>query len=223
MCDFVMSVTYGGIFNEGGEYMPRQIPYMVDVTLDQQTEGQVPYLLMAANAAGFLYSETADSRYLAYARSAFQDYSRYLNAVSGDSFVAPEERSACSFNSSVYVDTESKVHGWSNRYGQFYLDAEKGGSTGTGADTEAPEIMITRPPAGKLIRRGARVAGFARDNRALARVEYRIGRSQQWRILSGPSWSLRIPKRLRQRGAFFARAVDSSGNISSLVKRRIQK
>jgi hypothetical protein len=54
MTRFLMSITYGGDTNRQGLYRPRQIPYLVD-TRGPNGEGQIPYLLMAANAAGFCY------------------------------------------------------------------------------------------------------------------------------------------------------------------------
>lgn len=78
---------------------------------------------MAANAAGFCLLETGQDPYRGYARRAFQDYIRYLGVTPGDAYVNPSERTPTSYNSTVYVDTESKVHGWSSRYGQYVLDA----------------------------------------------------------------------------------------------------
>ncbi|MGE5342035.1 MAG: hypothetical protein ACM3SY_11220 [Candidatus Omnitrophota bacterium] len=138
MTTWLMSVTYGGTTNGSGQYLPRQIPYHVNRNLSQQTEGQIPYLLMAANAAGFCYSETNETAYQSYMRSAFQDYIRYLGVEGGDTYLDPSRRTPTSFNSSVYVDTESKVHGWSSRYGQFYLAAENPGGG------ESPTISLNK-------------------------------------------------------------------------------
>jgi hypothetical protein len=123
MTGWLMSVTYGGDTNEQGLYRPRQIPYWIDRSHPEQREGQIPYLLMAANAAGFCWLETGQDPYRGYARRAFQDYIRYLGVTPGDAYVNPSERTPTSYNSTVYVDTESKVHGWSSRYGQYVLDA----------------------------------------------------------------------------------------------------
>ena len=125
MTTWLMSITYGGDTNGSGHYRPRQIPYRVDTNLAAQTEGQIPYLLMAANAAGFCWLETGIQAYADYMRPAFLDYVRYMGVEGGDTYIAdPSRRSAASYNSSVYVGTESKIHGWSSRYGQYYLAAE---------------------------------------------------------------------------------------------------
>ena len=125
MTSWLMSITYGGTSNSQGYYLPRQIPYMVNTDLSQQTDGQIPYIFMAANAAGFCYSTTGKTDYLNYMRAAFRDYIRYLGVQGGDNYIEdPAQRTATAYNSSVYTDTESKVHGWSSRYGQYYLAAE---------------------------------------------------------------------------------------------------
>lgn len=125
MTDWLMSVTYGGDTNPQGQYRPLQIPVYIDTTLAQQTEGQLLYLLMASNAAGFCFSETANNTYKTYARAAFQDYIRYLGVTGGDQYIDDlTQRTPTCFNSNIYFETESKIHGWSNRYGQYYLASE---------------------------------------------------------------------------------------------------
>ena len=125
---YLMSVTYGGDSNGAGEYRPRQIPYFLDVRepIASQQQGQVPYLLMAGNAAGFLYRETGETAYRDYARNAFRDYVRYVGIIPGDSYGDPSGRTPASYNSTVFTGTESKIHGWSSRYGQYYLATEQG-------------------------------------------------------------------------------------------------
>lgn len=127
MTDFLMSVTYGGDMDGSGAYRPRQIPFFMDARqpVASQQQGQVPYLLMAANAAGFVYSETGDARYRDYARAAFRDYVRYVGAIPGDTYGDPNSRTPASFNSTVFTGTESKIHGWSSRFGQYYLATEQ--------------------------------------------------------------------------------------------------
>ncbi len=125
MTTYLMTATFGGDTNQDGYYRPLQIPMFVDTTLSVQIDGQIPYLLMAANAAGFCYSETGNYAYLSYARTAFRDYIRYVGVTGGDVYIDnPASRTAASYNSSIFTDTESKIHGWSNRFGQYYLSAE---------------------------------------------------------------------------------------------------
>ncbi|MBI2567930.1 MAG: hypothetical protein HYV63_12940 [Candidatus Schekmanbacteria bacterium] len=121
MTSWLMGITYGGVAGEGGTYLPRQIPYWIDLNNPDAREGQVPYILMAANAAAFAFLETGDESYRAYARLAFSDYVRYMGVVGGDAYADPAARTPTAFNSAIYVDTESKVHGWMNRYGAFVL------------------------------------------------------------------------------------------------------
>jgi hypothetical protein len=138
MTTFLISATYGGDTDSAGHYRPRQIPFTRDTSLTEQTGGQVPYLLMSANAAGFCFRETGNQAYLTYARTAFQDYIRYLGVVGGDAYAEdPSQRTPTAYNSSVYSGTESKIHGWSSRYGQFYLAAE---ASGTGSSFDIPHI-----------------------------------------------------------------------------------
>lgn len=143
MTDWLISVTYGGNTDGSGLYRPRQLPYMVDIRRATQTDGQIPYLLMAANAAAFCYRATGVEGYLTYARAAFQDYVRYLNVTGGDAYVDPALRSATAYNSNIYVDTESKIHGWSSRYPQQYLVAETEAACCTlgGADPQCNEAI----------------------------------------------------------------------------------
>jgi hypothetical protein len=123
MTDWLMSVTYGGD-TSGVLYRPRQIPYFVDLAQPEPSGGQIPYLLMAANAAGFRFLATGQEAYRTYARQAFADYVRYVGVIGGDAYVDPELRTPTAYNSAIFVDTESKVHGWSSRYGQYLLLAE---------------------------------------------------------------------------------------------------
>ena len=137
MTGWLISVTYGGNSRSDGLYRPRQIPYMVDVRLSSQVEGQIPYVWMAANAAGFCYLSTRDMSYLSYARAAFQDYSRYFGITGGDAYIDSNLRTPTAYNSSVYSGTESKVHGWCVRYGQYFFDAER-----TFGDSSAERLAI---------------------------------------------------------------------------------
>jgi hypothetical protein len=123
MTDWLISITYGGDFDGAGRYRPLQIPYWIDITQPDAREGQIPYLLMAANAAGYCFLNTGQTAYLSYAKSAFRDYVRYLGVTPGDSYVKPSLRTPACYNSVIYVDTESKIHGWSSRYGQYALEA----------------------------------------------------------------------------------------------------
>jgi hypothetical protein len=127
MTGFLMSVTYGGDTNGEGLYRPRQIPYMVNIS-GTNGEGQIPYLLMAANAAGFCYLQGQDRAFRDYARLAFRDYIRYMGVAGPDQYIDPSRRTPTCYNSDVYVNTESKVHGWSSRYGMYYLAAEAQGA-----------------------------------------------------------------------------------------------
>jgi hypothetical protein len=121
-----MTITYGGDTNSAGLYRPLQIPYHYETTqpIEAQGEGQIVYGLQVANAAGFLYVETGDPKYLDYARATFRDYIRYFALVPGDSWTDPALRSPTAYNTTLFDGTESKIHGWSNRYGQYYLAAE---------------------------------------------------------------------------------------------------
>lgn len=132
--DYLIAITYGGDTNTAGEYRPRQIPYFVDLRqpVDGQMQGQVPYLLMAANAAGFLYGETGVASYRDYARAAFRDYVRYVGAIAGDTYGDPASRTPASYNSVVFTGTESKIHGWSSRFGQYYLASEQNSTPAAG-------------------------------------------------------------------------------------------
>ena len=125
MTSWLISITCGGDTASGGLYRPRQIPFTVDVRLSAQRDGQTPYALMAANAAVFCYSATGDVSYLSYARVAFQDYIRYAGVTGGDEYVDAGLRTPTSYDSKVYNGTESKIHGWSNRYGQYLLAVER--------------------------------------------------------------------------------------------------
>jgi len=125
MTDWLMSITYGGDTNSDGDYRPLQIPYWIDITQPDVREGQIPYILMAANAAGYCYLATKQSSYRDYVKTAFRDYIRFLGVAGGDSYVNPSLRTPTCYNSVIYTDTESKIHGWSGRYGQYCLEAIK--------------------------------------------------------------------------------------------------
>lgn len=126
MTGFVIGSMYGGDTNAAGLYRPRQIPFFYDVRqpLDAPREGQIPHLLMSANAAAFLFGETSEVRYRDYARAGFQDYVRYFSIVPGDTYANASLRSPTAYNSTVFAETESKIQGWSGRYVQYILAAE---------------------------------------------------------------------------------------------------
>ena len=128
MTRWIVSVTYGGDTDRAGRYRPRQIPDSFDVRrpIDSQGRGQVPYGLLAANAAAAVYLETGDPALLAYARLAFADAVRYYGVIGPDEYGDPSERTAASYRLPIFTGTESKVQGWTSRYGQFVLAAERG-------------------------------------------------------------------------------------------------
>ncbi|MBK8594844.1 MAG: hypothetical protein IPN83_04520 [Holophagales bacterium] len=128
MVGWLSSVGYGGDTNVAGLYRPRQIPFLFDSRqpVDGQGQGQILYGLMAANAAAFVAGETGRPELLDQARLWFRDAVRYSLAIGGDSYGEPGTRSATSYASSIFVGTESKVHGWINRFGQRLLAAERG-------------------------------------------------------------------------------------------------
>jgi hypothetical protein len=47
-----------------------------------------------------------------------------VGAIGSGAYGDSRLRTPASFNSNIFVGTESKIHGWSNRYGQLYLSAE---------------------------------------------------------------------------------------------------
>ncbi len=132
LCDrmtrWIVSVTYGGDTDGAGRYRPRQIPDAFDVRrpIDSQGRGQVPYGILAANAAAAVYLETGDPSLLSYARLAFSDAVRYYGVIGPDEYGDPSERTAASYRLPMFTGTESKVQGWTSRYGQFVLAVEGG-------------------------------------------------------------------------------------------------
>jgi hypothetical protein len=87
-------------------------------------------MLMAGNAASYVYSQVLPpvESYRTYARNGFRDYIRYMGVVSGDTYIPATElgmRTPTCYNSIIFDGTESKIQGWSNRYGQYYLNIEE--------------------------------------------------------------------------------------------------
>lgn len=135
MTDWIMTpdVTFGGDTNASGLYRPLQIPF--EINNGVTAYGTIPYLMMSADAAAFLYSETATASYRTYARSAFRDCVRYFGVTAGDDdpehtrYIDPTLRTPTAYNSAVFgasdgLGTESKINGWMNRYGQYYMNVE---------------------------------------------------------------------------------------------------
>jgi hypothetical protein len=179
MSSWLMGVTYGGETNGSGHYLPRQIPYIVDRHLSQQTDGQIPYLLMTADAVGFCMLETGDyvlnRERLRYMRPAFQDYIRYLGVVAGDTYVEnTSARTAASYNSNIYVDSESKIHGWSNRYGQYYLAAE--------LLYENPKLTLINPNGGETWQIGSshQISWMNTRNIEYVKIEFSSDNGGHW-------------------------------------------
>ncbi|MCX6538785.1 MAG: hypothetical protein NT151_07625 [Acidobacteria bacterium] len=117
--------------------------FVLDTRLAQQKDGQLPYLLMVANAAGFLFTNTGDPTWRDDARGAVQDYVRYVGAIGPDSYGDPRLRTPASYNSNFFPGTESKIHGWSSRYGQYFLASE--------SLSLLPATPVTSPPARKAV------------------------------------------------------------------------
>jgi len=107
---------------------PRQIPDAFDVRkpLETQGRGQVPYGFLSANAAAALYLETGDTALGDHARLAFSDAVRYYGVIGPDEYGDPSGRTPASYNLPMFTGTESKVQGWTSRFGQFVLAAEAG-------------------------------------------------------------------------------------------------
>lgn len=145
MTRFLMGITFGGDTNGAGLYRPLQIPEFMN-TPTERTLGQIPYLLMAANAAGFCYLHGSETEFLTYMRATWQDYCRYFS-IDGEEghYIDPTVLMPTSYNSCIYVDTESKVHGWSSRYGMFALAVEQ---SLTGPDVTPPVVTALTPAAG---------------------------------------------------------------------------
>jgi hypothetical protein len=85
---------------------------------------QLPWLLMAANGAAYVYGLRHDAATLQFARQAFRDFIDYRETEPA-ARVSPDTRSPTGYRSLFFVDTESKIHGWSGRFGQYYLKMEK--------------------------------------------------------------------------------------------------
>ncbi len=138
--DWLISVTFGGDTNSAGLYRPRQIAFEMDVPQETgspipYTYGTIPYMMMAADAAGFFYSETGTAAYRTYARAGFSDCIRYFGVTPGDedpthtNYTDPSLRTPTAYNSRVFgaadgLGTESKINGWMNRFGQYYMNIE---------------------------------------------------------------------------------------------------
>lgn len=87
------------------------------------TEYQTAWLLMAANASSYLYSVQGGDAQRDFARQAFRDFIYYRE--SANQYLDPAGRVPTSYRSIYFVDSESKIHGWSGRYGQYYLRMER--------------------------------------------------------------------------------------------------
>lgn len=176
MTTWLMSITFGGDTNELGQYRARQLPYMVDRSLLVQTNGEPTYVFMTLNAAGFCYTETGEVSYRNYMRPAFQDYIRYFLISPGNLYIEDSSlRSPTSYNSNVYPDTEVKVHGWSNRFGQYYFAAENGGAVSS--------LTLTSPNGGQIWLLGSTHAITWTSSGTIANVKIEFSSN------NGSSWS----------------------------------
>ncbi len=139
--DWLISVTFGGDTNVSGLYRPLQIAFEMNVPQAPPapaipyTYGTIPYLLMSSDAAAFMYAETGVASYRTYARNGFRDCVRYFGVTAGDDnpdttrYINPALRTPTAYNSAVFgapdwLGTESKINGWTNRFGQYYMNIE---------------------------------------------------------------------------------------------------
>lgn len=108
-------------------YRPLQIAYyepVIKPATPPTVDNELPYTIMAGNAAAYVYSQRHDAATLKFARQCFRDYVYYREAGSGNP-VPLETRAPTGYLSLTFMETESKIHGWSGRYGQYYLKMEK--------------------------------------------------------------------------------------------------
>jgi hypothetical protein len=108
-------------------YRPLQIhvPQPINpVSPPPLTDNELALSLKVANAAAYVYSQRGDVATRDFARKAFRDFLYYRETDSGQ-FTDPAGRVPTSYRSLQFVDTESKIHGWSGRYGQYYLRMER--------------------------------------------------------------------------------------------------
>lgn len=119
------TATFGGATRDGG-YVPMQITYRWVPGQTKPDDGQAAWMLFASDAAGWLWLRTGDADALDYARRAFRDFVFYRES-GGDKPLDPKSRTPIAYGSCFYVGTESKIHGWSTRFGQWFLAAEREG------------------------------------------------------------------------------------------------
>ena len=138
--DWLISHTFGGDTNPSGLYRPLQIAFQINIPQEgapplAYTYGTIPYMLMSGDAAAFMYTETGIESYRTYARAGFRDCIRYFGVTAGDDdpsttrYIDPSLRTPTAYNSSVFgqpdgLGTESKIDGWTNRFGQYYINIE---------------------------------------------------------------------------------------------------
>lgn len=117
---------YFGDTTSGG-YRPLQSHDPEPITMRSSPpteENDLAWLLMAANAAAWVYTQRGDAAMLQFARKAFRDFIYYRETDSA-ARIDPARRAPTGYLSQFYMDSESKIHGWSGRYGQYYLKMER--------------------------------------------------------------------------------------------------
>jgi hypothetical protein len=104
-------------------------------------------------------------------------------------------------------------------------DTAHAGSTGGGTisvvapDTTAPTVRITSPANGSTVAKGKTVtiAATASDDRAVARVEFRVnGTLKCWDTTAPYTCAWAVPKQANVTYTLMATAFDAAGNSTSV-------
>lgn len=91
-------------------------------------------------------------------------------------------------------------------------------------DLQPPTVTMTTPQAGAVLSGVVSLSGSASDNVAVDRVQFRVG-TDDWVDASGTdSWSVVLDTRWLRNGTqtLSVRAIDTTGNISSVVSRNVR-
>ena len=119
-------IFYGQTTPDG--YTPMLIPFTCEIPAPSTPPAdglESSYGLMLGNAAAYVYMQREDLDTLNFARKAFKDFV-YYREPDGDGYpISLDWRVPTGYISQYFTDTESKIHGWSGRYGQYYLRMER--------------------------------------------------------------------------------------------------
>jgi hypothetical protein len=123
MLDFLLRDAYIGGKSQGNNwYQPFYLPFALNIKTGLRMGTAPGYNFMTSNALAYAYMVTGESDYLRLSRQLFKDAVFYWQEETNQ--IDSAKRSPIAYAAAHFPGSRSKIHGWINRYPQYYLYME---------------------------------------------------------------------------------------------------